>query len=136
MRIVVFAERLSWPIQLKEFEDRAKLGAQARRVKEGEHLISAVPDGAILIALDETGTALSSRAFATRIGRWRDDGIADLVFIIGVFLSLMVFLLSYDSISGEREEGTLRLVFSYNVPRDTFLLGKYIGGRPPRPPGR
>lgn len=52
----------------------------------------------------------------------------DLVFIIGVFLSLMVFLLSYDSISGEKEEGTLRLVFSYNVPRDTFLLGKFIGG--------
>lgn len=52
----------------------------------------------------------------------------DLVFIIGVFLSLMVFLLSYDSISGEREDGTLRLVFSYNVPRDTFLLGKCIGG--------
>ena len=78
-----FAERLSWPVQLKEFEARAKLGPQARRVKEAEHLISAVPDGAILIALDETGTALSSRAFATRIGRWRDDGIADLVFIIG-----------------------------------------------------
>lgn len=52
----------------------------------------------------------------------------DLVFIIGVFLSLMVFLLSYDSISGEREEGTLRLVFSYDVPRDTFLLGKCFGG--------
>ncbi len=26
-----FAERLSWPIQLKEFEDRAKLGPQERR---------------------------------------------------------------------------------------------------------
>ena len=78
-----FAERLSWPIQLKEFEDGAKLGTQERRSKEAERLISAVPDGAILIALDETGTALSSRAFATRIGRWRDDGIADLAFIIG-----------------------------------------------------
>ena len=78
-----FAERLSWPIQLREFEDGAKLGAQERRSKEAERLISAVPDGAILIALDETGTALSSRAFATRIGRWRDDGIADLAFIIG-----------------------------------------------------
>ncbi len=78
-----FAERLSWPIQLKEFEDGAKLGTQERRSKEAERLLSAVPDGAIQIALDETGTALSSRAFATRIGRWRDDGIADLAFIIG-----------------------------------------------------
>ncbi len=42
-----------------------------------------MPDRAILIALDETGTALSSRAFALRIGRWRDNGIADLAFIIG-----------------------------------------------------
>ena len=52
----------------------------------------------------------------------------DLVFIIGVFLSLMVFVLSYDSISGEKEDGTLRLIFSYDVPRDLFLFGKWLGG--------
>ncbi len=78
-----YAERLSWPIQLKEIEDRAKFAPQARRAKEAERLLGAVPDGAILIALDETGSALSSRAFALRIGRWRDDGAADLAFVIG-----------------------------------------------------
>ena len=35
------------------------------------------------IALDETGSALPSREFAARIGRWRDDGVAELAFVIG-----------------------------------------------------
>jgi len=36
-------------------------------------------------------------------------------------------LLVYNSISGERESGTLRLSMSNPVPRSTLLLGKYMG---------
>ena len=78
-----YVERLSWPVDLKEIEDRAKLAPQARRAKEAERLLGAVPEGAVLIALDETGSALPSREFAARIGRWRDDGVAELAFVIG-----------------------------------------------------
>jgi 23S rRNA (pseudouridine1915-N3)-methyltransferase len=78
-----YVERLSWPVALKEIEEGAKLGPPARRAKEAERLLGAMPDGAVLIALDETGSALPSRAFAARIGRWRDDGMAELGFIIG-----------------------------------------------------
>ncbi len=39
--------------------------------------------GDYLICCDERGTALSSRAFANRIGKLRDDGVRRLVVVIG-----------------------------------------------------
>ncbi len=38
---------------------------------------------AIIIALDETGSAWSSRDLATKIGTWRDDGRREAVFVLG-----------------------------------------------------
>jgi len=52
----------------------------------------------------------------------------DYIFIIGVVMSLLALLFSYDAISGEREHGTLRLVMSNSVPRDVVLLSKWMGG--------
>ena len=47
---------------------------------------------------------------------------------VGVVMSLMAIVFGYDAICGEKELGTLRLMVSYGVPRDTILLGKWIGG--------
>ena len=52
----------------------------------------------------------------------------DYLFIIGIVMSLLALLFSYDAISGEREHGTLRLTLANAVPRDAVLLGKWIGG--------
>jgi ABC-type transport system involved in multi-copper enzyme maturation permease subunit len=57
---------------------------------------------------------------------WKFDPL-DWVFIIGVILSFAALVLTYDSISGEREAGTLRLCLSNALPRSTLLLGKFIG---------
>ena len=51
----------------------------------------------------------------------------DLDFIFTVILSLFAILFAYDSINGEKERGTLRLTFSYAVPRDIYISGKIIG---------
>jgi ABC-type transport system involved in multi-copper enzyme maturation permease subunit len=51
----------------------------------------------------------------------------DLTFVFQIVLSLFAILLGYDAISGEKERGTLRLVFSNALPRATFILGKTIG---------
>lgn len=51
--------------------------------REGELLRAACPSGATLVALDRRGRTLDSASFAARLGRWRDDGVADLVFLIG-----------------------------------------------------
>ena len=55
-----------------------------------ERLLAAVPSGARLVALDERGTSLTSGAFAELLGRWRDEGIADLAFVIGGVLMIGV----------------------------------------------
>ena len=54
--------------------------------------------------------------------------VADLLFVVGVVLSLLAFFMSYDAVAGERERGTLKLLLSYSVPRDTLILAKWIGG--------
>ena len=48
-------------------------------------------------------------------------------FVIGYVLSLITILFTFDSISGERERGTLRLMLSNSVPRHTVLIGKFLG---------
>ena len=51
----------------------------------------------------------------------------DLDFIFSFILSLLAILLGYNLISGEKEQGTLRLTFAGSVPRHKFILGKMIG---------
>ena len=52
----------------------------------------------------------------------------DVVFIFKIVLSALAILFAYNTISGEREDGTLKLVLSNAIPRDTIVLGKYLGG--------
>ena len=51
----------------------------------------------------------------------------DWTFIIGLVMSFMAILFTYDAISGEREIGTLSLLMSNSVSRATVLLAKFIG---------
>jgi ABC-2 type transport system permease protein len=50
----------------------------------------------------------------------------DFLFFINIVGSLLAFAFTYDAISGERESGTLRLIFVNSVSRPMFLLGKWI----------
>ena len=52
----------------------------------------------------------------------------DLVFIVSIIMSLLGLLFSYDSICGEKENGTLKLTCSNSLSRATILLGKLLGG--------
>lgn len=54
--------------------------------------------------------------------------MVDYLFIVGVVMSLLAFIFSYDAVTGEREGGTLKLLLSYSVPRDLVIMGKWIGG--------
>ncbi len=75
--------RLPWPVVLAEVEERRKLPPPRRIEREAELLIGAVPDGALIVALDETGRTFTSPAFAKQIDRWRQDGVRDVAFLIG-----------------------------------------------------
>jgi ABC-type transport system involved in multi-copper enzyme maturation permease subunit len=51
----------------------------------------------------------------------------DWVFIVSMILSFLALVFTYDSISGEREDGTLRQMLANTIPRYEVLLGKYLG---------
>ena len=50
----------------------------------------------------------------------------DIVFIFEVILSLLALVFAYDTLAGEYERGTLRLVLTHPVRRGHILLAKYI----------
>ncbi len=56
------------------------------------------------------------------------QGKFDFVFLIQMIISLIGLLFASDLISGEKESGTLRLMLSNRLPRDTVLEGKVAGG--------
>ena len=82
-----------------------------------------LPNAFEVDAFELTGPKMKLRGNYTL---WRFDPL-DWVFIVGVILSFAALMLTYDSISGEREAGTLRLCLSNALPRSTLLLGKFIG---------
>ena len=52
----------------------------------------------------------------------------DFLFIVTIIMSLLAILFSYDAITSERQNGTLRLMIANSVSRPMILLGKFIGG--------
>jgi 23S rRNA (pseudouridine1915-N3)-methyltransferase len=77
-----YAGRIACALELREIEVKKKLKADLLKRREGELLLAQVPDGAVIVALDEAGKTLSSAAFAEKLGRWRDEA-RDVVFLIG-----------------------------------------------------
>ncbi|MDE0637313.1 MAG: ABC transporter permease subunit [Candidatus Poribacteria bacterium] len=51
----------------------------------------------------------------------------DWAFIVGYVLSFVAILFTFDSISGEQERGTLRLILANPIPRHIILVGKFLG---------
>ncbi|MBN1258003.1 MAG: ABC transporter permease subunit [Planctomycetes bacterium] len=52
----------------------------------------------------------------------------DFFYVVNIMLSLLAIFFMFDSICGEKESGTLRLILSNPVPRHDVLLSKWIGG--------
>lgn len=78
-----YARRLSAGIELREVEEKRPLPAPERMAREADLLLAAVPTAAVVVALDERGKTMGSVDFAQRLGRWQDEGVADLAFLIG-----------------------------------------------------
>lgn len=72
-----------WPLETAEVREGgggARPPEEARR-REGELLLQRV-GGALVVACDEQGECLTSRAFSTTMQRWREDG-RDVAFLLG-----------------------------------------------------
>jgi 23S rRNA (pseudouridine1915-N3)-methyltransferase len=70
-------------VVIVELEERRRFPPAVLKAREAELIFGALPAGAPLVALDERGTAWSSRALADRIAAWRDQGVPELAFAIG-----------------------------------------------------
>ena len=53
--------------------------------------------------------------------------LLDLEFVFTIVFSLFAILFCYNAINGEKEGGTLRLLFSNSLSRDKYILGKIAG---------
>jgi len=67
------------PLALHEVEDRKGGGMEP----EAALLERVIPKGAVIVALDERGTLMSSPDFSDRLAGWRDAGRGDVAFVIG-----------------------------------------------------
>lgn len=50
---------------------------------ESERIMAAIKPGERVVVLDERGRTLTSPQFAERLGSWRDQGVRQVVFVIG-----------------------------------------------------
>jgi 23S rRNA (pseudouridine1915-N3)-methyltransferase len=71
------------PATLSEIGESRAATAGLRKAEEAQKLLKALSAAEVKIALDETGRALSSAAFAQLIAKHRDGGAKTLGFLIG-----------------------------------------------------
>lgn len=70
-------------VRLVEVPESRASNPDTRKREEAAALDKALPEGSILILLDERGKSLDSESFANTMGRFRDSGKRDLMIAIG-----------------------------------------------------
>ncbi len=59
-----YRRRITWPVVLKQVEERRPLPPDQLKAREAELLLAALPEGACVVALDAAGKALTSPQLA------------------------------------------------------------------------
>lgn len=70
-------------LKIGEWAESQQQNARQRMDDEAQILWAAVPASATTMVLDERGKSLSSEDFSSRIRKYADSGVGDLVFMIG-----------------------------------------------------
>ena len=70
-------------VEIIEIRESRAQEVGKRMIEESIALANVFPERAAIVMLDERGQNLDSRTFAGQLGRWRDDGRQDAVFVIG-----------------------------------------------------
>ncbi|QQR87477.1 MAG: 23S rRNA (pseudouridine(1915)-N(3))-methyltransferase RlmH [Flavobacteriales bacterium] len=80
-----YARRIAHSVQFSmvHLPEAGKGDAAFKSRWEGERILAELQPGEVVVALDERGKLLSSPAFASHLGRWRDAGRHRIAFIIG-----------------------------------------------------
>lgn len=78
-----YAKRVTWPLRLREIEEKRPLPPAELKEREGELILAAVPENSVVLALDGGGRSYRSEAFARLLADIRNEGRACAVFVIG-----------------------------------------------------
>ncbi|MGE0669031.1 MAG: 23S rRNA (pseudouridine(1915)-N(3))-methyltransferase RlmH [Sphingomonadales bacterium] len=78
-----YRKRLPWKLELIEVEEKRPLDAATLRQREADLLLAKVPDGALVVAMDGRGQAVTSEALSQKLVAWRDAGKSRICFLIG-----------------------------------------------------
>ena len=64
-------------------EDEVETKGRADRTVQTRALLDGVPEGAMLVLMDERGKSLTSTVIAKQLSVWRDDGVGELYILVG-----------------------------------------------------
>lgn len=70
-------------LEVRELPESRARDAATRIAEEAAAVTALVPDKSVLVALDEHGDSIDSSSFARHLGRWRDESVANTIFLIG-----------------------------------------------------
>jgi 23S rRNA (pseudouridine1915-N3)-methyltransferase len=70
-------------LEIHEIAESRARDPATRIADEAAAISAAIPEKSAVVALDERGDNVDSAAFASRLGRWRDEAVANTIFIIG-----------------------------------------------------
>jgi 23S rRNA (pseudouridine1915-N3)-methyltransferase len=89
-------------VEIIEIRESKARETEKRIIEEAIALTTVIPEGAVIVALDERGETLNSVDLTDRIKRWRDAGRPTAVFVIG----------GADGLAGSiRDRADLKLAF-------------------------
>ncbi len=78
-----YLKRLGTDVRVRDFAAPKSLPTIEAQKAEAHMLLNALPLKAFVVLLDEKGIDMTSRDFAAKMAAWQEQGISDLVFIIG-----------------------------------------------------
>jgi len=70
-------------LEIYEIPESRARDAATRIAEEATAIVAATAEKSVLVALDERGQNIDSATFAQNLGRWRDQSVANAIFMIG-----------------------------------------------------
>jgi 23S rRNA (pseudouridine1915-N3)-methyltransferase len=70
-------------LEIQEIPESRARDAATRMSEEAAAISAAIPAKSMLLALDQHGENIDSAGFARQLGRWRDEQVANTIFMIG-----------------------------------------------------
>lgn len=71
------------PVEIVVLPEAGRGDPAHQQQMEGGRILAALRPGEQVVVLDERGVGMTSNGFADRLGKWRDQSVRQVVFVIG-----------------------------------------------------